>query len=98
MVSVGWTGLALALAGGMGLGALYFSGLWWTVCRLPAARHPALLMMASLVVRVGGLLVGLWLLAAGEWQGVAVALAGILVVRTIVVRILGPSPTTGKVA
>lgn len=90
--------MALALAGGMGLGALYFSGLWWTVRRLSEADHPALLMMASLLMRLGGLLAGLWLLADGEWQRAAVALAGILVARTLMVRILGPYRAAGRAA
>ncbi|MEF8794383.1 MAG: ATP synthase subunit I, partial [Thiohalorhabdus sp.] len=61
-MSVGWVGLALALAGGMGLGGLYFAGLWWTVRRLPETGHPALVTLASLATRLGGLLAGLWLL------------------------------------
>ena len=98
MMSAGWIGLALALAGGMGLGALYFAGLWWTVRWLPEVGHPALLMMASLVTRLGGLLTGIWLLTDGEWQRAAAALVGILLARVVVVRVLGPSRMAERAA
>ena len=43
--------LALACAAGIGLGLCYFGGLWLTVRRLPSARSPMPIALASFVAR-----------------------------------------------
>ncbi len=78
--------IALALALGAVLGAWFFGGLWWTVRRLPAARHPALLALASLVVRMVTVVGGMVWLAGRHWTLPAVALAALLAVRLWMVR------------
>lgn len=79
-------GLAVALAGGAMLGALYFALLWFTVARVATVRHPAVLVIASLLVRMGVLLLGLYLLMAGQIERLLAALLGFLLVRVVVVR------------
>lgn len=82
-------GLITALAGGMALGALFFAGLWLTVRTLGLSRHPGLLMAASYVLRMLLLIGGLYLLGSGNWQSFAAALTGIIVTRTLMLRLLG---------
>ncbi|WP_443081472.1 hypothetical protein [Thiohalorhabdus sp.] len=51
-----------------------------------------------MATRLGGLLAGLWLLTAGEWQRAVAALVGILLARVVVVRVLGPARATPRAA
>ncbi len=90
--------LLLCLAAGMMLGGAYLGGLWWTVRRLPRASRPGLLAVASLLARMAILLPALWLVADGQWQRLASALAGFLVMRAVLVRWLGPAGEAGRVA
>lgn len=87
-----WTdagGLALALAGGVAIGALYFTGLWWTVQRLPQARRPWLLVLGSSLLRTILAVALLWLLSGGQWQRLVAGLLGFVVARLVVTRVLG---------
>jgi F1F0 ATPase subunit 2 len=83
--------LGLALAAGVGLGFGYFSGLWWTVRQLAAARHPALWLGGSFVVRAGVSLVGFYVVLGGGAARLMVCLLGFLVARTILVRYWMPA-------
>ncbi|MEX2465713.1 MAG: ATP synthase subunit I [Gemmatimonadota bacterium] len=77
------TALTLArcgLAGGM-LGLVFFGTLWLTVNRLANARHPALLMGASYLVRLVLAGVVFWFLASEGLACVLVGLVGFLVAR-----------------
>lgn len=84
-------GLALAwvFAAGMGLGAFFYGGLWWTVKRLPAVRHPGAWMLGSFLLRAGVILVGLNFLMAGDLGRLALAVGGMLVARGLLVSSLG---------
>ncbi len=77
-----WLGV---FAAGLGLGAFFYGGLWWTVQRLPVIRHPAGWMLASFVLRSGVTMVGLYLLIAGDWRRLALAAGGMLAVRVFLV-------------
>ena len=81
--------LALALAVGAVLGAWFFGGLLWTVCRLPSTRHPVLLVLASFVIRLAGVLAGLIWLVGRHWLLPAVALISFLVMRYCTLRTRG---------
>ncbi len=81
--------LALASAGGMLIGLCYFGALWWTVRRIPSARHPALLVAGTFVLRAGGAAAGIVLVSRGEMVGLLAAVAGFLVARTILIRMVG---------
>lgn len=83
--------VALALLAGLGLGAVYFGGLWLTVRRLPTARNPGALAAASLFGRlaiVGGAFYGI--AQARRWELLLAALAGMIVVRFVLIRKLRP--------
>jgi len=90
--------LFLAFVAGLVLGLFYFGGLWLTVQRLPQSRHPGLLTLASLVVRLGVTLAAFYLVMGGRWERLLVCLAGFLLVRFLLVRRLGPisSPSAGS--
>ena len=75
--------LAGALLGGALLGAFYLWALWMTTRRITTARRPALLMMASLLVRMAVLLGGFWLISDGRWERLVAALGGYLLARVV---------------
>lgn len=82
---------ALVLAGGFLAGGLYFGGLWLTARRVLRARRPALFLMASYLVRTS-LTVGLfYVFMAGSGPKLLVCLAGFLIMRQALTRILGPA-------
>jgi F1F0 ATPase subunit 2 len=85
-----WLAVGLALLAGFALGAFYFGGLWWTVQRLPTARYPGLLMLASFVGRTLLTVAGFLLVAGGRWQSLLAGLAAFVAARFVLVRRWGP--------
>lgn len=84
-------GIVVASLAGIGLGLLYFGGLWLTVWRLPTAAWPALLALGSFWLRAGLCLLGFYLVSAGDWKRVLACLLGFIGVRTLLVRHWGPA-------
>lgn len=80
-----WLGV---FAAGLGLGAFFYGGLWWTVQRLPAIRYPAMWMLSSFVLRTGVTTAGLYLLMAGDWRRLALAVGGMLLARFEGIRLM----------
>jgi F1F0 ATPase subunit 2 len=76
-------GVPLFIAGatGLGLGLLFFAGLWLTVNRIPLTRHPIFLILASLLLRFAPALAGLLLVLHGYWPNALAYLAGISAAR-----------------
>jgi F1F0 ATPase subunit 2 len=87
----------LSALAGAALGAVFFIGLWWTVRQLLTASQPALLMLASMLGRTGLVLGGFYLVADGSWQRLLFCLAGFVVARMVVTRLL-PMETPGTAA
>jgi F1F0 ATPase subunit 2 len=86
-------GVALGLAAGVGLGALAFGGLWWTVRRLTRQRRPHLVLVLSSVVRLGLVAVALAGLARLGLGPLAGGVVGLIGVRLVLTRRLGrPAP------
>ena len=81
--------LLASLAAGLILGIIYFRGLWQTVVRLPDFRRPAWSMAWSFVARVGIVMTGFFFIMQGHLERLAVAMAGFLLARQILVRRLG---------
>lgn len=79
-------GLLTALVAGLGLGLLFFGGLWWTVRRLPDSDRPGLLLGGSVLLRTALVVTGFWLVMAASWQRAAACLLGFLLARTLLVR------------
>lgn len=86
----------LAAGGGALVAVLYLASLRWTVRRIPHARHPALLVIASYLIRAPlaalalvGVASGGDAAAFGGVEGGArlvATLAGFLIVRAVVLR------------
>jgi len=83
--------MAGGFAAGVGLGLIYFLGLWATIRQLAQRQHTSLWMMASLVLRLGLVLTGFYfLMSAAGWQGLLAALLGFTLVRLVLTRWLRP--------
>jgi F1F0 ATPase subunit 2 len=83
--------IAVSLMVGLGIGAFYFFGLWWTVRRLPAMRTPALWTFGSFMVRTAVCVVVFYLTMQGRWENLLICLAGFTLARLWLVRRLKPA-------
>ncbi len=91
--------LALAWAAGALLGSIFFGGLWWTVRAGIVSRRPALLFLASLLLRMSIALSGFYFVAGGQWQRLSSCLVGFLMARLVVTWLTQPSrPLPGRLA
>ncbi|MDA8225025.1 MAG: ATP synthase subunit I [Betaproteobacteria bacterium] len=67
-----WLYLAESIAAGGFLGALFFAGLWWTIRRSLDSAWPAVWFAGSALVRILGVVAGLYLVAGSDplrWAG-----------------------------
>lgn len=80
-----------ALFLGMGLGVIYFGGLWLTVRRLFSSPRPAFMTLGSYYARASIALVGFYLVMDGRLDRLLVAVAGFLLIRILCVRMLSPA-------
>ena len=83
----------LSIVVGMVLGTVYFGGLWWTVRRVIASSHPGLLMLVSMLGRTALVVAGFYAVSGGEWRGLLFCLAGFVVARFAVIRLLPRAET-----
>ncbi|MFH5836452.1 ATP synthase subunit I [Proteiniclasticum sp. C24MP] len=83
--------MILAFIVGALLGAVFFGGLYLTVRKLNSIKHPALFMMLSLILRLVILAGGIYLIMDGEIKNLLSAMAGILIVRFVMIQRLGKS-------
>jgi F1F0 ATPase subunit 2 len=84
--------LLLALAAGLGLGAVFFGGLWWTVRNGLHSRQPAVWFMGSFLLRMGIALGGFYLVGWGHWERLIACLLGFVMARIVVHAWTSPSP------
>lgn len=77
--------LLLAGAAGVGLGALYFGGLWLTVRALPHSGRPVVLIAGSFLVRMAVIAGGFYPILGAGWDRLLACLAGFVLVRVVVV-------------
>lgn len=82
--------LVLILLAGFGLGIFFYVGLWFTMCALISARHPALLVVASFWLRTAAVIAGFLFVMDREWQRAAICLAGFVAARIVLTRTLPP--------
>jgi F1F0 ATPase subunit 2 len=69
---------------GVGLGAMFFGGLWWTARRGAASPRPALWFFVSLLLRMALAMAGFYLVAGGRWERMLACLLGFIVARIVV--------------
>jgi F1F0 ATPase subunit 2 len=80
-------GLALALAAGLLLGAMFFGGLWWTVAKGLESPNPAVWFLGSMVLRMAVLVTGFAIIGGDDWRRWAMCLLGTVLARVIVKRL-----------
>lgn len=90
--NINWMLVGLALLAGCTLGAFFFGGLWWTVQRGAASKNPALWFISSLILRIGIVLSGFYLIGASQLLYLGLCMLGFLLARTIVLRITSYLP------
>ncbi|REJ90872.1 MAG: ATP synthase subunit I [Planctomycetota bacterium] len=84
--------IVAAVCAGLLLCGLYFGGLWWTVRRMPLARHPLNLYFGSLIARLAILLAAFYgVLSYAGWAQLVAALVGFIAARLLLIRIIGPA-------
>ena len=80
----------LAGVAGLFLGAIFFGGLWWTVRKGVSSPRPALWFLGSLLLRMGVVLAGFYLVGGGQWQRLLGCLIGFVVARFLVLWLTRP--------
>lgn len=83
-------GLLISLLAGFGLGLFFFGGLWWTVRRGLASRHPGLWFAGSSLARMSVALAGMYWCTGGRWEKLLACVLGFLIARAAVTRFAGP--------
>ena len=68
--------LALASVAGGILGGIFYGGLWWTTRRGLSSTQPALWFLLSLVVRMGIVLAGFYVVSGSRWERLIACLLG----------------------
>lgn len=84
--------ILLIFAGVLGgvLGIMFFGGLWWTVQKSVSSSQPALLFIASLLLRTILVLSGFYFIGSGHWERMLACLIGFIIARFIVTRRTDP--------
>ena len=82
--------LALALAAGVLLGAIFFGGLWWTVRKGVSSEQPALWFFGSLLLRMSIALAGFYFVSGGHWERLLLCLLGFVMARLVVTWLTRP--------
>ena len=80
--------LAGSLLAGVLLGAFFFGGLWWTIRSRSPSQWSGMLFSASLLLRMAIAVTGFYLVSHGEWRKLVACLAGFLLARIAVTRLI----------
>ena len=83
----------LAVAAGLGLGIIFYGGLWWTVRRGITAREPALWFVGSLVLRLALVAAGFYLVGDSQLPRLLACLAGFIIARVVVLHLTAKPET-----
>jgi F1F0 ATPase subunit 2 len=84
--------LAADLCAGVLLGAFFFGGLWWTIRSSPPSQWSGLFFAGSLLIRMAVAVTGFYLVSHGEWRKLVACLAGFLLARITVTRLVRLPP------
>ena len=72
---------------GLGLGILYFGGLWLTIKNMNQVRSPIVLTLGSFILRTGAVfLVLIYVARQGDWGNILILLAGFITARIFLSR------------
>jgi len=83
--------LVVAFSVGMALGAFYFLSLWKVLQKIADIPNPGFVMLKSFVFRTAVVLTGFYFIMGDKWERVLVALAGFILMREILTRLMGKS-------
>ncbi|OPL09561.1 MAG: hypothetical protein AVO33_00255 [delta proteobacterium ML8_F1] len=85
--------MILGFFGGIVLGIIFFGGLYWSVNKLPTMKHPGLLMVVSMLLRMAILLGGLYFVMAGELKNLLAAVVGVILVKFVMIAKVKKDPS-----
>ncbi|HEX9157703.1 MAG TPA: ATP synthase subunit I, partial [Syntrophales bacterium] len=71
-----------------------FAGLWETIRRLPDVEKPVRRIALSYALRMTLVLSGFYFVMQGEWERLASAMVGFLLMRELLLRRLGKTTST----
>jgi len=75
---------------GLGLGLLYFGGLWLTIKNMNQVRSPIVLTLGSFILRTAAVfLVLIYIARQGEWGNILILLVGFIAGRIFLSRMIG---------
>lgn len=86
----------VAFGAGLGLGLVYFGGLWWTSRRIARAAWPQAFYFVSFALRMALLLGGIWLVTGARAATTALCLVGVLVGRRLMVAYVQRGAVSGE--
>lgn len=86
----------LILLAGLGLGFLFYGGLWLTVRALPKSRHPTALFLASFWGRNALAIAGLILAMDSRWERAVICMVGFALSRVVLGRWIPRNGSAGK--
>jgi F1F0 ATPase subunit 2 len=75
--------LAAGLLAGIGLGAFFFGGLWWTVRKGVSSKRPGLWFFGSMLLRMAVVVLGFYLILGDDWKRLLAGLLGFVIARII---------------
>lgn len=79
--------MILAFIAGLGLGAIFFGGLWITVQRALKSTMPGLWFSGGLISRLTITMLGFYFVGNGNWQRLLICTVGFIAARYIVLYI-----------
>lgn len=80
--------LAFSFFGGALLGLFYFNNLWNTTRKAVDEGRQGVFLLTSYFIRTAVVLAGFFIIMSGSWERVVAALAGFILMREIVKRII----------
>jgi len=84
--------MVLSLFCGLILGLFFFAGLWWTIKKSMISKHPALLVLSSMIIRICVVLIGFYYISLGNWKRILSCLAGFIIAKFILTRLTKSEP------
>jgi len=89
---IDWLAGLWAVPVGIGLGLIFYGGLWLTVQYVVQKTNPAPLLMVSFLLRAGVTLGGFYLVGGGRIERTVLCLVGFVLTRVVMVNLkLGPT-------
>ena len=85
-----------SLLAGVLLGAFFFGGLWWTIQMRSPSEWSGVLFAGSLLLRMAVAVTGFYLVSHGDWRKLVACLAGFLLARIAVTRLIGLPPAKSR--